>query len=236
MLHRTDNPVDQCELKFSSDESTGEFAGYATKFGLTDNGGDTILKGAYAESIKKRLPKMFINHRHMDIPVGDWHTAKEDDVGLLVEGRIDLNHRDGKSLLSAMKRGAMNGLSTGVVRATMKFDRKDDGGRVIKSGDLREVSVVTFPMEENATIIAIKSEIESITSLKDAELFLRESGVFSRATATALVSRLRGLCQSDSDAELNEQIAELKSRLSGQQAIGQLSQALDKWDIRKLIK
>jgi len=236
MLHRIDNPFEQCDLKFASNDSTGEFEGYATKFNLTDQGGDTILPGAYADSIKKSLPKMFINHRHMDIPVGDWLAAKEDDAGLRVEGRIDLNHRDGKSLLSAMKRGAMNGLSTGVVRSTMKFERKDDGGRIIRSGDLREVSVVTFPMEENATILAVKSEIEQIEGLKDAELFLRDSGFFSRSAATAFVSRLRILCQSDSGDELREQITELKSRLARENATKRLHNIFDKYDLSKLIE
>lgn len=236
MLHKFNNPLDRCDLKFASDESTGEFGGYGTVWDHTDQTGDTIIKGAYKESIKKRMPKMFINHMHMDIPVGDWLTAKEDDVGLYMEGRVDLNHRDGPSLLSAMKRKAMNGLSTGVTLSTMKFERKEEGGRNIYKGDLREVSVVTFPMEENATILAVKSEIEQIDDLKSAELFLRDSGGFSRATATAFVSRLKGVLQSDSDDELREQITELKSRLAGQRAAQELVRVFDKYDLRKLIK
>jgi len=235
MLHKIDNPVESCELKFASDNSTGEFSGYATVWNSNDKSGDTIQKGAYTESIERRMPKMFVNHMHFDIPVGDWFSAKEDDVGLLTEGKVDLNHIQGPSLLSAMKRKAMTGLSTGVLRSTMKFDRKDDGGRVITKGDLREISVVTFPMEESATIMAIKSEIELIEDLKSAELFLRDSGIFSRATATAFVSQLKTLCRSDSDAELRQQITELESRLSGHKTAGRLAHMLDKYDLSNLI-
>lgn len=236
MFHKIDNPYPQCDLKFASDESTGEFVGYGSVFNSVDQGGDTIQRGAFLDSITKQMPKMFINHRHFDIPPGDWLSAKEDDVGLRLEGKIDLNHREGPSLLSAMKRKAMSGLSIGALRATMKFERKDDGGRLITKADLKEVSVVTFPMEENATILAVKSEIEEITCLKDAELFLRESGPYSRAVATAFVSQLKALCQSDSDAELLEQITELKSRLARYETQERLANLFDKYDLRKLIK
>jgi len=235
LLNRIDTPLEKCDLKFASNEATGEFSGYGTVFDSTDNGGDTIKKGAYIESITKRMPKMFINHQHDSIPVGDWLDAKEDDWGLMLQGRIDLKHRDGPSLLSAMKRGAMTGLSTGVLKSTMKFDRKEDGGRIITKGDVKEVSVVTFPMEEAAIILAVKSEIETITDLKSAEYFLRDSGMFTRATATAFVSQLKGLCQSDSDAELREQIAELTSRLARYDAAHRLTNAFDKYDLTKLI-
>jgi len=237
MLHKyIDNPIGQCDLKFASDNSTGEFEGYGSVWDKTDQSGDTIKKGTFADSIKARMPKMFINHNHMDIPAGDWLSAKEDDVGLFLKGKVDLNHRDGPSLLSAMKRKAMEGLSTGTLRKTLKYDRKEDGGRIITWADLREVSVVTFPMEENAMVLAVKSEIELITDLKSAEIFLRDSGVFSRTTATAFVSQLKGLCQSESDAELKEQITELKSRLAGKIATDQLTEMFNKYSLTNLLR
>lgn len=235
MLNKLNNPVDKCDLKFASDDSTGEFEGYGSVWDSNDQINDTIIKGAFADSIKTRLPKMFINHDHSAIPVGDWLTAKEDDIGLNLAGRIDLHHKDGPSLYSAMKRSAMSGLSTGVISSTMKFTKKADGGRIITKSDLREVSVVTFPMEESAIIVNIKSDIEGITDLKDAESFLRDSGMYSRAVATAFVSQLKALCRSDSDAELKQQIAELQSQINGFNQKSELAQMLDKYDISKLI-
>lgn len=207
MLYKIDNPTDQCELKFSSDEDTGEFVGYGSVFNRSDNMGDTIVKGAYKKSITKKLPKMFINHNHASIPVGDWFTAKEDDVGLLLEGKIDMNHTDGPSLLSAMKRKAMEGLSIGALKKTLKFERKEDGGRNITYADLKEVSVVTFPMEENALIMSVKSEIEEIESLRECEIFLREAG-FSRSMAKAFISQLRPLYQREVDQEVERKQAQ----------------------------
>lgn len=206
IFDKLDNPLEQCDLKFSNAEK-GEFEGYASVFNGSDNIGDTILKGAYSESLIKGLPKMFINHRHGDIPVGDFYEAKEDDVGLYVAGRIDLQHRDGPSVYSAMKRKAMNGLSIGALKKSIVFERKSDGGRLIKSiPDLKEVSIVTFPMEENAGIMAVKSEIQTINDLKEAELFLRDSEYFSKSTATAFVSRIRELIRRDAENEFERGI------------------------------
>lgn len=198
MLLKIDNPVESCELKFASDDSTGEFAGYGSVFDSTDKAGDTIRKGAFISAITKKLPKMFVNHRHFDIPPGDWLTAKEDDIGLKLEGKIDLNHKDGPSLLSAMKRKAMEGLSIGALKSTLKFERKDSGGMDITKADLKEVSVVTFPMEDNALILSVKSEIDSIETIRDCEIFLRDAG-FSRSMAKAFIGHLRPLYQREAD-------------------------------------
>lgn len=236
MLHKIDNPLANCLLKFSSDDKTGEFSGYGSVFDSTDNSGDTIRKGTFVEAIKSALPKMFINHDHYMIPPGDWLTASEDSTGLLLEGKVDLNHSDGPSLLSAMKRKAMEGLSIGAPMHSLKFTQRDGGGRDITYADLKEVSVVTFPMEESALIMAVKSDIEQIQSLKDAEYVLRDSGIFTRKLATAFVSQLKSLCQSDSDAELREQIAELKSQLNGQESADQLQSMFDKYSLTNLIE
>jgi HK97 family phage prohead protease len=201
MLYQINNPIDLCELKFESNDSTGEFNGYGSVFNSTDGMGDTILKGAFVDALTKGLPKMFINHQHNQIPPGDWLEAKEDDIGLNLEGKIDLNHRDGPSLLSAMKRKAMEGLSIGAIKRTLKFERKDNGGRSISKADLKEVSIVTFPMESSAQILAVKSEIESMQTIRDVEMFLRDAG-YSRSMAKAFISQLRPLYQREADDEL----------------------------------
>lgn len=217
MLNKIDNPLETCHLKFAS-EDNGEFEGYGSVFNSNDLSNDTIAKGAFAGALEKGPPKMFLNHQHMDIPVGDWLDAKEDDVGLVMVGKIDMNHRDGPSVYSAMKRKAMSGLSIGALRSTLEFTKKDNGGRLITKADLKEVSIVTFPMEENAQIYAVKSEIETIDSLKDAELYLRDSGAFSKSTAQVFVSRIRALIQSDSEIELKNEITRLQAQLQTQDA------------------
>ena len=98
MIHKMDNPLAQCQLKFDSN-AKGEFEGYASVFNGVDSYKDTILPGAFKKTLKKeRNPSMFINHNSYAIPVGDWVSLKEDDTGLLVKGRVDQNHTDGFSV------------------------------------------------------------------------------------------------------------------------------------------
>lgn len=205
MLQKIHNPIDFCDLKFA-DDKTGEFEGYGSVFDSNDLGNDTIRKGAFVDALDKSLPKMFINHNHMDIPVGDYVDAKEDDHGLLVVGKIDLKHHLGPSVYSAMMRKAMDGLSIGAVKSTLQFENKANGGRDITKADLREVSVVTFPMEESATILSVKSYIEEITSFKDAENILRELGC-SKSAALVFVSRIKDLVRRDTGTNIDDEIA-----------------------------
>lgn len=214
MLHKLQTPTDQCSLKFASDESTGEFEGYASVFNSVDQVGDTILPGAFAKSLsRKQRPAMFINHDHYSIPVGDWAELREDDKGLFGRGVIDMNHRDGPSLYSAMKRRAMNGLSIGFLMGQKDYDVAEGGGRVIKRVDLKEVSVVTFPCEEKARVSAVKAEDFEFYDLKSCEAWLRESVGFSRTAATALVSRILKFGQSESVAAEGESLREIVNKI-----------------------
>lgn len=210
MIYQSNNPTLNCELKFAKNDK-GEFEGYGSTFNNVDGKGDTILKGTYDESISKAMPKMFVNHKHGDVPIGDWLVAEEDSTGLFLAGKIDLNHKDGPTVYSAMKRKAMEGLSIGAPMSSVVFEKNKDGGRIISKMNLMETSVVTFPMDTHSQIMAVKSEIEELKTFKDFEMFLRDSGTFSKSAATAFVSRINKLKQSDSVAD--DEIAELKARV-----------------------
>jgi hypothetical protein len=72
---------------------------------------------------------------------------------------------------------------------------------VIKEAELVEISVVEDPADLGAKIGDVKSALNEMKTLKEIETLLRDAGGFSRSDATALVSRIKSLCQSDSDAE-----------------------------------
>lgn len=208
MINKIDTPIEQCELKFSKDES-GVFEGYASVFGGVDSDGDTIHKGAYAKTLETgRMPAMFINHNAYDIPVGRWVGLKEDDHGLVARGQIDMNHRDGPSLYSALKTGAMTGLSVGFRIFPEGAKNKSEGGRDIFDIDLKEISPVTFPADDNARIAVVKADIDEVTNLKSAEMFLRDAGL-SRSMATAFASQFKAVILSESENAKDEQIAKL---------------------------
>ena len=202
------NPLEGCQLKLASDGS-GEFSGYASVFNSNDKVNDTILRGAFKSSIASGVtPKGFINHDHKAIPAIDWLEIYEDDYGLFVKGRIDLNHKDGPSLYSAMKRGAMGAMSIGFTIGADDYETKSEGGRNIKNANLMEISVVTFPCEEKAQISEVKTLVDAVHDLKSFEAILRDEGGFSRAAAKALASRTKQFSQRDADAEVLKTIAE----------------------------
>ena len=206
MFHKLINQIQNCQLKFSN-ESEGEFEGYASVFDSVDKVGDTIARGAFDESLDSgRTIKMFVNHKQHEVPVGDWQWMRPDNHGLLAAGKIDLNHKDGPTVLSALKRGAMDGLSIGFTMNTGDWEQKGRG-RVIKNMSLMETSIVSFPCEGQALITAVKADLEGLTTLADYEDYLREVGGFSKSMATALVCQLVRRVRSDYETE-KQQTAE----------------------------
>ena len=202
-MQKYHNPLINCEVKFEGE--SGIFTGYASVFNGLDSYRDTILPGAFQKTLEnQRPPHMFINHNSYDIPVGDWMDLTEDDTGLKAQGQIDLIHRDGPTLHSAMKKGRMDGLSIGFRIPAGGAEENKSGGRTINTIELVEISVVTSPADDSARITAVKSEIETINTIRDAELFLRDSGQFSRSTAIAFASRFKTIIQSDSGDEAEE--------------------------------
>jgi len=213
MLRKLDNST--CDFKFHATKK-GEFEGYASVFGGVDSYGDTIIKGAFDKTIESGiLPKMFVNHDSFQVPVGDWKDIKEDDHGLLVVGVIDMNHKDGMTVHSALKRKAMDGMSIGYKIFKGGSEENETGGLDLSSIDVKEISVVNFPADGAARISGVKNDIELITSLKDAERFLRDSG-YSKSMATAFVSHISAMCKGD-PTDNSDEIAEL-SRKAGEAA------------------
>lgn len=202
------NLFDECEIKFAPGKS-GKFEGYASKFGNVDAYGDTIIKGAYAKDVKaSKTPPMFISHDSYAIPVGRYTQMKEDDEGLFVVGEIDMGHKDGPTLRSSMEKGNMTGLSIGFRIRKGGSEENEKGGRDIWDIDLKEISVVNFPADDHARILAVKSEIEKFDSIREVEKCLRDSG-FSKSSALALVSRIKAIAMGDpgmTDEEITAQI------------------------------
>lgn len=198
MFHKLINQLENCQLKFSSDEK-GVFEGYASTFNTVDQVGDTIIKGAFTKTIGSgRTVKGFVNHKQHEVPVIDWMSMVEDDRGLKVHGKVDMNHKDGPTVYSGMQRKAMDGLSIGFTMDADDFEQKSDG-RIIKNVDLMEISVVSFPCERQATITAVKADLDGLITLSDYEDYLREVGGFSKSMATAWVSQLVRKIRSDSE-------------------------------------
>ena len=180
----------------------GTVEGYGSVFGVRDNYDDVIAAGAFLESLKAHkaagtMPAMLWQHE-ADDPIGIWTEMAEDSTGLRIKGQLCLETSQGKEAYALLKMGAINGLSIGFMSVPGTSVYKDDGVRVLNQIDLWEVSLVTFPANESARVTNVKSSNELATP-KDAERILRDAG-FSKADATALVSRVMRMGEERSDS------------------------------------
>jgi len=201
-----------CELKALKDD--GSFEGYGSVFNITDQGGDIVAPGAFlgtltAQKALGRLPAMLWQHRQAE-PIGVYSSMEEDSVGLKVVGQLALKTGRGAEAYELMKMGAVTGMSIGYRSRDDSYDRVT-GVRTLKKVDLYELSLVTFPMNDASRVSSVKG-IETLTTIRDAEDFLRESGL-SRAAAVAFIARVKCLGQSDSDGgDMQQIVAALKRR------------------------
>lgn len=174
----------QFELK-ALDDSSGKFSGYGSVFGTVDSYNEVVDKGAFTETLKKDgLPVLLWQHRSSEV-IGVYTKAHEDEHGLYVEGQLNLETQQGREAYALLKQGALNGLSIGF-RTLIEEVNKETGVIHIKKMRLYEVSIVTFPANEDATIGAVKSAPENI---REFEEFLREAGKYSQQDAKLIASK-----------------------------------------------
>lgn len=209
------------DVQLEIEDERGVFSGYASKWDGVDSYGDTILKGAFAETLKTNgIPKMFFNHE-WTMPIGKWTIAEEDDIGLFVKGELTPEVSISEDVYAALKHGTLDGLSIGgMVKADGYTETKT--GRVIsKWSNLMEISPVVFPADNAARIdySSVKSMnfealLPECKTERDIERLLRDAGL-GKWEAMAIVTRAREVitgrdAQNESEAK---HLAEIESRI-----------------------
>lgn len=150
------------ELKFCTGAQTVQLTdgsvieGYASLFGLTDQGGDIVQPGAYTKSLARIAAeggsvKMLWQHDPAQ-PIGVWEEIREDAQGLYVKGRLLSEVARAREAAALIQAGAIDGLSIGYRTVSAAKDGK--GRRLLEEVELWEVSLVTFPMLREARVAA----------------------------------------------------------------------------------
>lgn len=122
-------------------------AGYAALFGTPDAARDTIVPGAFAETLGTRRDPIPLYWQHRpDQRIGWVERAEEDARGLRVIASIDNPQGRAATLLA---RRAVDGLSFGY-RA--RGYRHEPSGRVLEDIELFEISLVTHPLQHGARV------------------------------------------------------------------------------------
>jgi len=165
----------QLELKIEADSSDeGKIVGYGAVYDNQDQGGDIIAKGAFDKSLNSRpMPKMLWHHDPSQ-PIGIWEKAESDDRGLKVEGRLLTEIPQAKTAHVLAKAGGLDGLSIGYKTIDYSFEGKgEDRVRNLKEVELWELSLVTFPMNTEATL----TDVKQLQNPREVEQLLRKAGV-----------------------------------------------------------
>jgi uncharacterized protein len=137
-------------------------AGYASLFGVPDLAGDIVERGAFARSLEA-IPARDIAMLFQHDParnIGRWSDAREDSEGLWMQGFIDPDHPSARAVARLIQSGTADGLSIGF--RALDSAKRPSGGRILKTIDLREVSIVTFPMLPRARL-RLRAEQPTLT-------------------------------------------------------------------------
>jgi HK97 family phage prohead protease len=181
------------EIKHLNDK--GFLSGYASVFGVSDSQRDVVMPGAFVDSIRQKQVHFLWQHKP-DEPIGKITQLREDQHGLYLEAQLALDITKGREAYELLTKGIIDGLSIGytVIEHEMDAARRV---RLLKKLDLWEVSLVTFPANQQARVMQVKNssqlpvvscqrEVEPLPStIREFEQFLRHHG-FSKRRAVQI--------------------------------------------------
>lgn len=197
------------EIK-SLNEEKGIFEGYASTFGNEDFVGDVVCKGAYQDFLSKKSVHdvyMFYQHDNSEI-IGKWLEMREDENGLYVKGQLFINNiQRAKETLFLMKENLLRKMSIGYQIVEKAFE---GGVRMLKKLNLKEVSIVTFPANDKADVLAVKQS-EALEK-RDFEKILRDAGLSKKDAKAFIADGYKALNRDDLNTKENEE--EVKSDLT----------------------
>jgi HK97 family phage prohead protease len=211
------------DFQFKADDvgNEGEFEGYASTFGNVDQGGDIVEPGAFIESVVKaksdgRSIPMLWQHDQRE-PIGIWKDIAEDSKGLHVKGQLLLEDPLAKRAHVLLKNKALGGMSIGygIPAGGAEPDEKRRGVMRLKKIDLREISLVTMPMNIAAKVTTVKTILDDgkLPTVREFEEFLRDAG-FSKSLATAIAAKATPHLRGDPEAKAIDPAAFMAALLS----------------------
>ena len=130
---------------------------------VPDPGGERIIRGCFAKSIRQRADKIPLHENHSTAyRMGMSRTFDDGTDGLV--GMFGINEGDrGDKMLDDLHHGYYGGMSVGF--QPLVATRGDDGVREVREAKLMEVSVVGMPAYKGAGIIAATRSAESLDDI-----------------------------------------------------------------------
>jgi HK97 family phage prohead protease len=167
-------------FKLKTANGTGSFTGLAAVYGNVDLGNDQIERGAFKQTLLQNSNYPLLWQHRSEQPIG-MARLSDSNAGLAIDGQLLLDVPEAQTAYSLLKAGVVKGLSIGYDAVRDSIDAA--GIRHLEELRLWEVSIVTFPMNEAATVASVKS-------LDDARRILSDAAKSSDAEQ---IAQLRGL-------------------------------------------
>lgn len=201
----------------NADLAEGEFLAYAAVYNNQDSYGDVIRKGAFAESLAgyvakgKKIPLYFgHNLSDPDMNLGWILSAEEDDFGLLVHGKFDLEDEKSARTYRKVKGGRFDQLSfgyrvlEGAVVESPEF--KNGWYYELRKLHIHEVSIVPIGANDQTHFVAVKSgdnvEVKAGKTISAAnEKKINDAIAAAEAMVASLKEVLATVAPSSSDEE-----------------------------------
>lgn len=165
------------QLKIESVNDDGFFSGYGSVNYNKDSYGDIVMPGAFAKSLndwnaKNKWPPVLFNHNKNEI-IGRYTKMYEDAHGLYVEGQLLINSiSKAREVHALLKAQVIDGLSIGYRTVKEEYDRDNDSLKLLEV-KLYEVSIVTFPANDEARINCVKYDYGLPSSEQFKELLIK---------------------------------------------------------------
>ena len=165
------------QLKIKSVNDDGFFSGYGSVNYNKDSYGDIVMPGAFAKSLndwnaKNKWPPVLFNHNRDEI-IGCYTKMYEDEHGLYVEGRLLTDSiSKAREVHALLKAQVIDGLSIGYRTVKEEYDRENNVVKLLEV-KLYEVSIVTFPANDEARINCVKYDYGLLSSEQFKELLIK---------------------------------------------------------------
>lgn len=208
-------------LEIKALSETGMIEGYASTFGNVDLGGDIVDPRAFDDTLAdmeksgRRVPLLW--HHDPTQPIGVWTSLAVDGKGLVGKAQTFPDEDPlAKRLCMLIKHRVINGLSIGYTLppgGRVQDEKKPHANRLMKV-NVREISLVTMPMNEKARITAVKMFADGqVPSERELEDRFRDEWGLSNKLAKTFVSALKPHLRRDVEPADDPRAAFLKKLL-----------------------
>lgn len=148
-----------CDWKAESEHT---ISGVASPYGIVDQGGDIVMRGAFTRTLDVMgMTRPLLWQHDSGEPIGLAELKDSDNALLLEKGELEMALGAAQKAHVSIKKRIVKGLSIGYMPVKWEWQKSEDPDgwpiRLLKEVKLYELSVVTFPMNESAVITSTKA-------------------------------------------------------------------------------